>query len=129
MRGPLVPVAAELPALDRTQFTFLGRHWTVGLANEASLWRSAELATVCTLAGNWVRQPNVKLGLECERVMMELQGTRAKVEVDINVEHTQAMIAVIGSLQPEEGAELLAEAMEQAALADEARKLLPPGKP
>jgi fructoselysine-6-P-deglycase FrlB-like protein len=32
-------VAAELPAglLERTQFTFLGSGWTVGLANEAAL--------------------------------------------------------------------------------------------
>ena len=38
-------VEAELPALDRTQFTFLGRHWTVGLANEAALkMREASLS-------------------------------------------------------------------------------------
>jgi fructoselysine-6-P-deglycase FrlB-like protein len=38
-------VDAELPALDRAQFTFLGRHWTVGLANEAALkMREASLS-------------------------------------------------------------------------------------
>jgi fructoselysine-6-P-deglycase FrlB-like protein len=40
-------VDADLPAgaLDRTQFTFLGRHWTVGLANEAALkMREASLS-------------------------------------------------------------------------------------
>lgn len=40
-------VAADLPegALERTQFTFLGRHWTVGLANEAALkMREASLS-------------------------------------------------------------------------------------
>jgi fructoselysine-6-P-deglycase FrlB-like protein len=40
-------VGADLPegALDRGQFTFLGRHWTVGLANEAALkMREASLS-------------------------------------------------------------------------------------
>jgi fructoselysine-6-P-deglycase FrlB-like protein len=40
-------VAGELPdgALDRSQFTFLGRGWTVGLANEAALkMREASLS-------------------------------------------------------------------------------------
>jgi CRISPR-associated protein Cas5a/b/c len=40
-------VAAELPAglLERTQFTFLGSGWTIGLANEAALkMREASLA-------------------------------------------------------------------------------------
>jgi fructoselysine-6-P-deglycase FrlB-like protein len=40
-------VSADLPegALDRTQFTFLGRGWTVGLANEAALkFREASLS-------------------------------------------------------------------------------------
>jgi fructoselysine-6-P-deglycase FrlB-like protein len=40
-------VDGELPdgALDRSQFTFLGRHWTVGLANEAALkMREASLS-------------------------------------------------------------------------------------
>jgi fructoselysine-6-P-deglycase FrlB-like protein len=40
-------VSADLPegALERTQFTFLGRGWTVGLANEAALkFREASLS-------------------------------------------------------------------------------------
>jgi fructoselysine-6-P-deglycase FrlB-like protein len=38
-------VTAELPPIDRTQFAFLGRHWTVGLANEAALkMREASLS-------------------------------------------------------------------------------------
>jgi fructoselysine-6-P-deglycase FrlB-like protein len=40
-------LASELPdgALDRSQFTFLGRGWTVGLANEAALkFREASLS-------------------------------------------------------------------------------------
>lgn len=73
----------------------------------------------------WLRAPDHKAVAAYEKILMDLQGTREAAKVDVDVRYTEAMLHVMGSLQGEAGQELLEEALEQARLADVARRELP----
>jgi len=79
-------VEADLPdgALDRGQFTFLGRHWTVGLANEAALkMREASLSWSESYPAMEYRHGPISIGDKHSLVWMlgaPPDGLRAEVE-------------------------------------------------
>lgn len=75
--------------------------------------------------GAWLVPPNHMAVARYEALLMELQGTKDAIKLDVNVHYTQAMLAVVGRLSGEDATDLLDEAMEQARLADMARRELP----
>lgn len=75
--------------------------------------------------GKWIKPPDHKALAAYERLLMQIQGTAAPVEISASATITQALITVSAKLTGEEAAEYLEEAREQARLAAKARALLP----
>jgi hypothetical protein len=75
--------------------------------------------------GKWVDRPNHQAVARYESLLMELEGTREAIRVDVNVRHTQAMLAVVANLSGDEASEYLAEALEQERLARIAQEAVP----
>lgn len=75
--------------------------------------------------GKWIRQPNHQALAKWERLLMDLQGTREAIKIDVGVVYTQAMLQVVARLDGEQASDLLEEAREQERLAEAARTLLP----
>jgi len=66
---------------------------------------------------------NWQAAVAIESLLADIQGTREPIQVNVDVRVTEAMLAVIGQLPPEEMQEWVAEYEEQAALAARAREL------
>jgi hypothetical protein len=75
--------------------------------------------------GTWKVEPDHKAIIAYERLLAQICGTLEPVELKVDARYTEAMLTVVGTLTNEDAAALLAEAREQAALAEKARKLLP----
>lgn len=75
--------------------------------------------------GHWVRKPDIKSQVAAERLLADLQGTKAPEKVDVNVRYTHAMLQVMANLEGERGQKLFEMALEQKRLADIARRQLP----
>ena len=75
--------------------------------------------------GTWKVKPNHAALVAYERILMDLQGTREAIKVDVDVRYTEAMLGVVARLEGDEGSKLLEEAREQERLANAARRLLP----
>ncbi len=74
---------------------------------------------------SWVEKPNHAAIVQYERILMDLQGTREPLKIDITATYTEAMLAVVARLEGDEASKLLDEAREQERLANVARKMLP----
>lgn len=75
--------------------------------------------------GTWKVAPDHKAIVAYERLLAQICGTLDPVELKVDARYTEAMLTVVSTLTNEDAANLLAEAREQAALAERARKLLP----
>lgn len=102
----------------------------VAVARGAQLERLFEMRRLAegeydSQSKRWIRLPDHKAVIGYERLIAKLLGTEKEQKVDINVNYTAAMLNVTARLSTDEGTELLAEALEQARLADIARTSLP----
>ena len=75
--------------------------------------------------GSWKTPPDHKAVVAYERLIAQICGTLEPLEVKVDARYTEAMLTVVSTLTNDDAAALLAEAREQAALAEKARKLLP----
>lgn len=76
-------------------------------------------------SGNWIAKPNHGAIVDYERLLMDLQGTREAIKIDVTATYTAAMLQVVARLDGDEASEILEEARETERLAGEARRLLP----
>lgn len=75
--------------------------------------------------GTWKVEPDHKAIVAYERLLAQVCGTLEPVEMKVDARYTEAMLTVVSTLTNEDAAALLAEAREQARLADAARRMLP----
>jgi hypothetical protein len=105
------------------------RELMAGTEREATIRRIEQMRSWATGTrgedGRWIEKPNFNALTKMESLLIEVHGLRAPTKIDVEVAYTRAMLDVVGKLEGEDGAELLAEAREQERLADLARKMLP----
>lgn len=73
----------------------------------------------------WVRKPDAALALRIDIHIAKLEGTLAPIKVDVGMNVSGAMMAVMANMDDDTAQALLAEAQEQERLARAARRLLP----
>lgn len=73
----------------------------------------------------WRHKPNLRTALEIEKLLAEIEGTLAPIQVNVNQALTAAMVTVVARLQGDEADSYLEEALEQKRLAELARSQLP----
>jgi hypothetical protein len=103
---------------------------TKGMDREAAIRRIHNLRAWAAgekdrSGANWVRKPDSRTLLHCERLLMDLQGTREAIKVDVTATYTQAMLTVMARLEGDEASAILEEAHEQERLAEAAKRHLP----
>ena len=72
----------------------------------------------------WLEQPNFSAMAKFEAMLMELEGTREPIKIDIDMRMTTSVVNVMANLTPEQVAELVAEVDENERLANERREQL-----
>lgn len=97
-------------------------------ADQRAGWKSAQIRRVHeslreargynSLTGQRDRTPNHTAIARYEEILARIQGTYAPVEIDMNVQYTQALMNVIVHTEPEELARIVTEERERKRLAD-----------
>lgn len=68
--------------------------------------------------GAWVVMPNMQAYVALERLLTDIQGTREPIQVNVNVEYTQAISNVIAELTPDEVERMLEASKERLRLSE-----------